>query len=136
FTKGGWWGSHTFQFGYQLNHLVNVISQNGNVPYAFLELGPTTDWSPLTATGGANCAKLIKEWKSCSGQYGVLVVQDFATVLLSSTGAPTPASDYNHALYVQDSWNVGHGLSLDVGLRIEKETLPAPGGVKISSIAF
>jgi hypothetical protein len=136
FTKGGWWGSHTFQFGYQLNHLVNVISQNGNVPYAFLELGPTTDWSPLTATGGANCAKLIKEWKSCSGQYGVLVVQDFATVLLGSTGAPTPASDYNHALYVQDSWNVGHGLSLDVGLRIEKETLPAPGGVKISSIAF
>ena len=32
FFKGGWWGTHNFKFGYQLNHLVNVIDQNGNVP--------------------------------------------------------------------------------------------------------
>ena len=136
FIKGGWWGSHTFQFGYQLNHLVNVIDQNGNVPYAFMELGPTTDWSALTTTGAGNCAKLVKEWGACSGQYGVLVVQDFSTILLNSSGAPTPASDYNHALYVQDSWNVGKGLTLNLGLRIERESLPAPAGVKISSIDF
>ncbi len=36
FYKGGWWGTHNFKFGYQLNHLVNVIDQNGNVPCAFL----------------------------------------------------------------------------------------------------
>lgn len=136
FIKGGWWGSHTFQFGYQLNHLVNVIDQNGNVPYAFLELGPTTDWSALTTTGAGNCAKLTTEWGACSGQYGVLVVQDFSTILLNSSGAPTPASDYNHALYVQDSWNVGKGLTLNLGLRMERESLPAPGGVKVSSIDF
>ena len=130
FYKGGWAGSHTFQFGYQLNHLVNVISQNGNVPYAFMQLGPTTNYSPLTTTGAANCAKLVPEWGACSGQYGTLTVQDFATVLTA------PASDYNHALYVQDSWNMGKGLTLNLGLRIEKESLPAPGGVKVSSISF
>ncbi len=31
---------------------------------------------------------------------------------------------------------IGKGLTLDVGLRIEKESLPAPGGVKVSSIDF
>jgi outer membrane receptor protein involved in Fe transport len=133
---GGWWGTHNFKFGYQLNHLVNVIDQNGNVPYAFLTLGPGTSHSALTATGAANCNLLSNEWGACTGQYGVLTVQDFSTILKSSTGAPTPASDWNHALYVQDSWNVGKGLTFDLGLRIEKETLPAPGGVKVSSISF
>src|SRR5208282_4530941 len=28
FFKGGWWGTHNIKVGYQLNHLVNVISQN------------------------------------------------------------------------------------------------------------
>ena len=129
FTKGGWWGSHTFQFGYQLNHLVNSISQNGNVPYAYMELGQH-GYNPLTQTGAANCAKLTNEWGKCTGQYGYLTVQDFSTILTA------PASDYNHALYIQDSWNLGKGLTLDVGLRIEKESLPAPAGVKIPAINF
>ena len=152
FYKGGWWGTHNFKFGYQLNHLVNVINQNGNVPFAFLQLGPGYSHSALTATGAANCTPLETEWQTpnpkynpsepvsssnepynpgpCAGVYGLLTVQDFATILTS------PASDWNHALYVQDSWNIGHGLTFDVGLRIEHETLPAPGGVKVSSINF
>jgi outer membrane receptor protein involved in Fe transport len=65
-----------------------------------------------------------------TGQYGNLVVQDFATVLTS------PASDWNHALYAQDSWTIGRGLTLDLGIRIEKEDLPAPGGVNVPSIHF
>ncbi|MDT8070730.1 MAG: TonB-dependent receptor, partial [Terriglobia bacterium] len=39
FFKSGWGGTHNFKFGYQLNHLSNVISQNGNVPQAFLHVG-------------------------------------------------------------------------------------------------
>jgi outer membrane receptor protein involved in Fe transport len=147
FYKGGWWGTHNFKFGYQLNHLVNVIDQNGNVPYAFMEFGRGVGHGPLTSTGGANCAELEAEYqyvdpvtgktvKPCVGLYGTITVQDFSTILLNSSGKPTPASDWNHALYVQDSWNIGHGLTLDLGLRIEKETLPAPGGVKVSSISF
>jgi Carboxypeptidase regulatory-like domain len=129
FFKSGWGGTHNLRFGYQLNHLVNVISQNGNVPYARMYLG-ANGYSPLTTTGAANCALLKAEWGKCTGQYGYLRVQDFATVLT------TPASDWNHALYVQDSWNVGKGLTFDLGLRIEKENLPAPGGLKVSAINF
>jgi hypothetical protein len=147
FYKGGWWGTHNFKFGYQLNHLVNVIDQNGNVPYAFMEFGRGVGHGALTSTGGSNCAKLEAEYQyvdpvtgktvnPCVGLYGTITVQDFSTILLNSSGAPTPASDWNHAFYVQDSWNIGHGLTLDLGLRLEHETLPAPGGVAVSSITF
>jgi len=131
FFKGGWWGTHNIKIGYQLNHLVNVINQNGNVPLAQLSVGTGHGYSPSTTTGGANCATLAAVYnKTCAGQYGFLTVQDFATVLTS------PASDWNHALYAQDAWTVGHGLTLSLGLRIEKETLPPPGGFKIPAIDF
>jgi outer membrane receptor protein involved in Fe transport len=138
FYKGGWWGTHNFKFGYQLNHLENVIDQNGNVPYAFMTFGNGVGHGALTSTGGNNCALLGADWTNgaCAGLYGTLTVQDFSTILLNSKGVPTPATDWNHAFYVQDSWNIGHGLTLDLGLRIEKETLPAPGGVNVASIAF
>lgn len=130
FFKSGWGGTHNIKLGYQLNHLVNVISQNGNVPLAFVNVGQGQGHSPSTTTGAANCATLTTEWGTCGGQYGYMTVQDFATVL---TG---PASDWNHAFFIQDGWTVGHGLTLNLGLRIEKENLPAPGGVKVNAINF
>jgi hypothetical protein len=130
FFKSGWLGTHNFKFGYQLNHLENTISQNGNVPFAFVYAGAGNTYTPTTTTGIANCAILTAQWGGCTGQYGYLTVQDFATVL------PAPAIDWNHALYAQDSWTVGHGLTLNLGIRVEKENLPAPGGVNVPAINF
>jgi len=124
FFKSGWGGTHNFKFGYQLNRLVNVISQNGNVPLAFVSAGAGQSHSPSTTNGGGNCNTLAAEWGgNCAGQYGYLTVQDFATVL------PQPAGDWNHALFAQDAWTIGHGLTLNLGIRIEKESLPVPPGV-------
>ncbi len=157
FYKGGWWGTHNFKFGYQLNHLVNSISQNGNVPYAFLTLGTGASYSALTTTGENNCGAppstvggtgsgLAGEYYTanpdypatsdapyngfCAGLYGYVTIQDFSTILTA------PASDWNHAFYVQDAWTVGKGLTLSLGLRMEKESLPAPAGVKVPAIDF
>jgi hypothetical protein len=130
YFKSGWKGTHNFKFGYQLNHLVNVIDQNGNVPYARMVVGAGYGHSVFTTTGAANCTALKAVWGICSGQYGYLTVQDFATILTS------PATDWNHAFYVQDSWTLGHGLTLDLGLRIEKESLPAPAGETVKAIDF
>ena len=123
FFKGGWGGTHNIKIGYQFNRLSNVINQNGNVPLLRLDEGHHS-WFPFTATGIANCNTLIAEWGHCSGQYGYAYVLDFATIL------PALASDNNHALFIQDAWTVGHGLTLNLGLRAEKEYLPAPGGYK------
>ncbi|HEY3929248.1 MAG TPA: TonB-dependent receptor [Candidatus Koribacter sp.] len=128
FFKSGWWGTHNFKFGYQLNHLVNLINQNGNVPFANLILG--SSYSPFTTTGAANCAALAAEWGACTGQYGYLQVVDFATI------EPKPASDWNHGFFAQDAWTVGHGITINAGIRVEKESLPAPTGVNIRTIDF
>jgi hypothetical protein len=140
FFKSGWGGTHNIKAGYQLNRLSNVINQHGNLPFAFMFSGAGQSLNGgATLNGGNNCALLKAEWGgNCAGQYGYMVVQDFATVLKTAAGVTVPATDTNHALFVQDAWTVGHGLTLNLGLRIEKETLPAPAGIgpQISSINF
>jgi hypothetical protein len=148
FFKSGWGGTHNFKFGYQLNHLSNVINQNGNVPEAFLNVGYGLSHGPATTNGGANCGTLASQWTDptlfnvnndpnsslpappCAGQFGYVTVQDFATILTK------PASDWNHALFAQDSWTIGKGLTINAGIRIEKERLPAPTGVNVKTIDF
>src|SRR6267378_696910 len=94
---------------------------------------PNLVWSSngvYTTTGTANCGTagsagppvvppsgLIGSYGKCTGLYGYAIVQDFSTILNK------PASDYNHAFFAQDSWNVGRGLTLNLGIRIEKEYL-------------
>jgi hypothetical protein len=130
FFKSGWAGTHNIKAGYQLNRLTNTISQNGNVPQVFLYPGSTQSHSPSTTFGTGNCALLEAEWSgNCAGQYGYAVVQDFATVL------PQIAGDWNHALFVQDAWTIGHGLTLNLGIRVEKESLPVPSGVIPAGVA-
>jgi hypothetical protein len=134
FFKSGWLGTHNIKAGYQFNRLSNIINQHGNVPYVFMNIGQGVGYGASTQFGGGNCDTLTAEWGTCAGQYGYITVQDFATVLKTSSGAYAPAVDRNHALFVQDSWTVGHGLTLNLGVRIEKENLPAPAGIGISGI--
>jgi Carboxypeptidase regulatory-like domain len=148
FFKSGWLGTHNIKAGYQLNHLSNVIDQHGNIPLAFVFQGAGNYYSPDTLFGDGNCGApatattpatgLTAEWGGCAGQYGYVKVQDFATVLKTASGAYAPAVDWNHALFAQDAWTVGRGLTLNLGLRIEKESLPAPSGIggPISTINF
>src|SRR6202035_995967 len=129
FFTSGWGGTHNVMCGYQLNHLSNVISQNGNVPFAYMWPGRGANYSTSTGLGGQNCGgpgvagTLINEWGICAGQYGYVTELDFATVLTK------PAVDWNHAFFVQDAWTIGHGLTINAGILIEKESLPVPSGL-------
>ncbi len=124
FFKSGWGGTHNIKVGYQLNRLTNSISQNGNVPEVFMYPGNQQSHGPSTNTGSDVCNTLGAEWNgNCAGQYGYMFIQDFATVL------PQVAGDWNHALFAQDAWTIGHGLTLSLGIRVEKEKLPVPAGV-------
>jgi hypothetical protein len=121
--KSGWKGTHNFKFGYQLNHLANNINQNGNVPYVIMVPG-AYPYSPNTSFGGANCTSLTATYGQCQGQYGYLEVQDFSTI--------GKASDYNHGFFVQDAWTIGKGVTINAGIRIEKENVPAPAGTNLA----
>jgi hypothetical protein len=134
FFKGGWWGSHNIKAGYQFNELSNVINQHGNLPNAYMYVGPGQNYSPGTTLGDVNCDGLSAEWGTCTGQYGFVKVLDFATVLKTPSGQVVSAVDHNHALFVQDAWTIGKGLTLNLGLRVEKENLPAPAGIGVSGI--
>jgi outer membrane receptor protein involved in Fe transport len=108
-------GRHSFKFGYQWNKLFNDVDQGyfgiGEVRLFWGQsdrgIGPG-----VCPTGG--CA---------SFGYGYL--QDFGTV--------GKAASTNSALYAQDSWQPTSRLTLNLGVRIEKEDVPtfAEGSVPI-----
>lgn len=110
-------GTHNFKFGYQLNRLSNLISQTYNVPYVQLFVG-NSPYSPGSPLGTTNCAAIQAQdgTPGCEGKYGYATVFDF--------GTGGSAISYNHGLFAQDSWTVGHGLTLDLGIRFDKEYLP------------
>lgn len=116
-TKSGLLGTHNVKFGYQLNRLSNDVSQHYNVPLVNYYVGSSSTYTPLGSVGVANCAPLITKYGQCSGQFGYINVQD-----LGSLGA---ATSYNHSFFVQDSWAIARGLTINAGLRLEREYLPA-----------
>jgi len=125
FYKTGWFGTHNLKGGYQLNRLSNNIFQGFNQPYyqIFVGDGGSAAFSPQTDLGTAFCNVPANSkydgGQSCQGLYGYIQVYD--------SGTSGKATSYNHSIFMQDSWTVGHGVTLDLGLRIEKEFLPGEG---------
>ncbi len=119
FFKSTSFGQHNIKVGYGLNRLSNNINQHFNNPY--VELFPGTTYSPETNVGPTNCTTAGvysgANTNQCTFAGGYATIMDY--------GSNGKATSYDNALFAQDSWTVGKGLTLDVGLRIEKEFLPA-----------
>jgi hypothetical protein len=117
--KSGWWGTHNIKFGYQLNHLTNKLLQHWNEPEINVFPGAGNYYVAQGSVGAANCAIVDAGniYGGCAGQYGYLDIQDYG-----SNGA---ATSINHGFFFQDAWTIGRGLTINAGLRIEKEYLPA-----------
>ena len=81
--------------------------------------------------GPANCAG-YDNFGGCAGTNGFVNVED--------AGTNGQATSYNNGIYGQDSWTIGKGVTLDLGIRDEKEFLPGeaqPGpGVPTHPINF
>lgn len=131
----GWAGTHNLKVGYQLNRNSNYIFQSYNAP--FVEIWPGQDgaYTANTATGDANCTAVeaidqpgvAPDEALCMGTYGVVNVNDF--------GSGGKATAYNHGFFAQDAWTLGKGLTINAGLRMEREYLPAenqPSNSKIT----
>ena len=117
--KSGWKGTHNFKFGYQLNRLNNDVQQRYNVPVVQYYVGSSSFYTPLGPVGQGNCA-IVSQTEGngkCSGQYGYINVQDY--------GSKGTATSYNHGFFVQDSWTIARGVTVNAGVRLEREYLPA-----------
>ncbi|MBZ5683315.1 MAG: TonB-dependent receptor [Acidobacteriia bacterium] len=124
FFKSGWGGTHNFKFGYQLNRLQNDILQTFNMPYVELFVGDSGFYSPGSQTGVDNCASAVTAGQAyfdengdCAGLYGTAIVSDF--------GTGGNVTSFNHGLFAQDAWTIGHGITINAGIRFDKEYLPA-----------
>jgi hypothetical protein len=131
--KSGLFGTHNFRFGYQLNRDSNYISQSYNEPRVdiFAGSGKVAQYQPGSTVGTANCAPFVALYGGCQGLYGYALLYDI--------GTGGKAISYNNSFFAQDSWTIGRGLTVDVGIRIEKENLPGEvtaSGVPANPIAF
>jgi Carboxypeptidase regulatory-like domain/TonB dependent receptor len=129
--KSGWKGTHNFKFGYQLNHLSNDINQHYNVPR--VDIYPATAYTPQGSVGNQNCAAVeaADGTTTCQGKFGYISVYDF--------GSSGRVTSNDHSFFFQDSWSIAKGLTINGGLRIEKENLPAenqPSGATSNPIDF
>jgi hypothetical protein len=120
--KSGWWGTHNIKFGYQLNHINNKLLQHWNEPEINVFPGGGNFYTIQGAVGQANCSganggtDYLTLYGGCAGQYGYLTVQDY--------GSNGVATSVNNGLFVQDAWTIGHGITINAGVRVEKEYLP------------
>ena len=120
------WGTHNLKFGYQLNRRSNLISEAYNAPLVNLFIGKA--YTTSTTEGPINCPGIATAdgtplvvntaagTDTCQGQYGWIQVYDY--------GVGGSAISYNHGIFVQDAWTLKHGLTLNLGVRVEKENLP------------
>jgi hypothetical protein len=129
------WGQHNFKVGYTFNKLANNVFQGINT--AGINISWGLAYVPSTPAGVATCTNVIQPKNVadfgpganvCSGTAGFFTIRD--GVVTNGN-----ASSYNHGIYVQDSWTVGHGLTLNLGVRFEKEYLP-PYSAGNPSISF
>ncbi len=121
-------GTHNLKFGYGFNHGFNNILNNYNSADVYVAYN--VPYAPMTTNGIDRCNAIIAENKAkygaaggapdgsdCQGLWGTVNVRDLAT--------NGKVGGWNHSLYAQDAWNIGGGVTLNIGLRLDKENLPS-----------
>lgn len=110
-------GRHQFKFGYQFNRLFNTVS-NGYKDLGIIQLFYDRDVATL------------------AGAPIPVTVGNLGSGLMTRFGTVGEASSKNQALYVQDSYQIGKRLTLNIGLRVENETVPNFGATGSQAIKF
>ena len=127
-------GSHTFKGGYFYTAEYNsvLITANGNVTDLFWgsRYSPLTSTTVCDAIKAQNLADPTFGKSVCGGRFGYFVV---GSGQVTNTGGTSQTS---HALYFQDAWTVGHGLTLNLGIRLDKETLPPYDPSRFPTVSF
>jgi hypothetical protein len=123
-------GTHNFKFGYGFMHGTND-SLAGVYNTADVYVAFNQQYVPNSQIGQANCQAIVAanlknygaaggnaNGTACQGLWGTVNLRD----LISSSGK---VGGWNHTLYAQDAWSITKYLTLNVGIRMDKENLPS-----------
>jgi len=121
-------GTHTFKAGYFWQSQYNNVLKG--YQGAIVDLFWGQSYQPLTSATACSAIQASNPGGQCQGQYGYFLVGGQVT---TNTGATTQNAN---ALYIQDAWTVGHGLTLNLGVRFDQESLPAYDPKRFPDLEF
>jgi TonB dependent receptor/Carboxypeptidase regulatory-like domain/TonB-dependent Receptor Plug Domain len=128
---GKFFGTHTFKAGYFHQIQSNDVFINFNTANINLTWG--SDYQPVTGTSACNAViaqNVANGWPGlCQGKFGYFTVGTNVT----NSGADTQSAN---ALYFQDAWTVGHGLTLNLGIRFDQEKQPPYDPKRFPTVEF
>jgi len=121
-------GTHNLKFGYAFNHGTNDVLNvynNSDVYVAYAQ-----QYAPQTTDGINRCKAIIAQNQARYGQSGGAPDGSacqglWGTVNLRDLGTTGKVGGWNHAFYVQDAWTIARRLTLNLGVRLDKENLPS-----------
>jgi len=132
-------GTHDVKFGYGLNHLYNDVSEGYNGPLS--RIYPAQQLSAAGTQGQTNCANIAATNLANYGVSGATITNGAYTkcqgldgyVYFRDYGVSGQAASWNHGFYLQDEWQVRHDLTVNLGVRFDKEYLPAYPNMKATA---
>lgn len=134
-------GTHTFKAGYFWAGQTNNVFVTAKESVTNVDWG--TSYQPVTSTTACDAIiaqNIANGWvtknyvpgdaQPCQGRYGYFFTGSTTT---SNDGT---SSQTAQAFYIQDAWTVGHGLTLNLGLRLDEETQPPYDPTRFPSVHF
>ena len=124
-------GTHTFKTGYFRSTQSDEVLRTYNG--GFVEMYWGQSYQPVTSNTA--CDGIIASNKAnfgqgvCQGRYGYFVIGNGVV----NTGADQQSAQ---AFYFQDSWQVGRGLTLNLGIRLDQETQPPFDPTRFPTVKF
>jgi hypothetical protein len=124
---GNFFGTHNLKAGYAVQRLSENVLQAFQTSVVNVFYGSAQSYTTASGPTSQVCAAAIQKYGQCGGPYGYYVLGDGVT----TNGN---VSTLNHSFYVQDAWTVHRSLTINGGVRLDKEFLPPyrPGSESIS----
>jgi hypothetical protein len=129
-------GTHNFKTGFFMQRQSNAVLRNYNGGYVTINWAQS--YAPVTSNTACDgiIAQNVSAYGStaanaagCQGKYGYFTIGNNVT----NTGEDHQTAK---AFYFQDSWNVGRGLTLNLGLRFDQETQPPYDPSRFPTVDF